>query len=309
MKESETKISMFGVIATNRHWNCRNTVTLGKTKWWLGDSQAKLSLPKLNTLNFTFSISSVAASCQLSTLYFYLLVRIFFSLVCSNYRNTKYSNSFLDLACVNYLAMAAGGYSRLILRQAFRQFLQSSGSTSSTLLKKPAIAPSLACWVARISSFSTLPTTQLSKPLSINSTIKKPTSDDIRKAFTASPEGIPQSPSNAFYASFRIHTQSFLVTVGDTVTLPFRLKNVNVGDTLRVTQIETFGNRNFTLKGEPFVDEKLCLIRARVIEHTKEPMRVKLQTKKRNRRVKHIQSKHPYTVLKISEISIADESL
>ncbi|KAK9473514.1 mitochondrial 54S ribosomal protein bL21m [Dipodascopsis tothii] len=148
---------------------------------------------------------------------------------------------------------------------------------------------------------------QLTKPLKLNETIAQPSASDLRKAFGTVPAGVPAPAGAALYATFKIHSQSFLVTAGDTVTLPFRLKDVAVGDVLRITQIETFGNRNFTLKGAPFVDDKVCVVRARVVEHTKEPLRETIRTKRRNRRVKHIKSKHPYTVLRIAEIGVAPE--
>lgn len=40
-----------------------------------------------------------------------------------------------------------------------------------------------------------------------------------------------------------------------------------------------------------------------------EPMRVKIKTKQRQRRVKKVESKHRYTILKISELGVNSEVL
>ena len=58
-------------------------------------------------------------------------------------------------------------------------------------------------------------------------------------------------------------------------------------------------------KGPPsYIDERFFMCRAVVTGTEAEPMRVKEKTKRRQRRVKHIKSKHKFTVLKIREISL-----
>ncbi|KAI5847222.1 ribosomal protein L21-like protein [Morchella snyderi] len=110
----------------------------------------------------------------------------------------------------------------------------------------------------------------------------------------------------AQYITIHIHKFPFLVTVGDLVRLPFRLKDVGVGDTLRITHASVLGSRDYTLKGSPYIDPALFECRARVVEETSEPMRVKEKTKRRNRRIKKVKSKHRYTVLRISELVVKD---
>lgn len=66
------------------------------------------------------------------------------------------------------------------------------------------------------------------------------------------------------------------------------------------------GSRDYTLKGTPFIDEELFECRAVVVEETAEPLRVKEKTKRRQRRIKKVKSKHRYTVLRISELVIND---
>ncbi|KAK9447873.1 mitochondrial 54S ribosomal protein bL21m [Limtongia smithiae] len=147
----------------------------------------------------------------------------------------------------------------------------------------------------------TLPGPLAAKFTTPNTSISEPTPADLAAAFAPSSH-VHHSLATPLYAVIRIHTNSFLVTVGDTVTLPYRLKDVDVGDVIRLTQIETLGSRKFTWKGEPFIDDEHCVVRATVIENTKEPMRVKIRKKQRTRRTKHIQSKHAYTVLRVCEL-------
>jgi len=73
---------------------------------------------------------------------------------------------------------------------------------------------------------------------------------------------------------------------------------------LRLDRASNIGSRDYTLKGDPFVDERLFECRARVMGVEAEPMRVKEKTKRRQRRVKHVRSKHKFTILKISELKI-----
>lgn len=76
------------------------------------------------------------------------------------------------------------------------------------------------------------------------------------------------------------------------------------GDVLRLNRATVIGSRDYTLKGTPYVDERIFECRATVIGTESEPMRVKTKTKRRNRRVKHVYSKHKYTILRIGELKI-----
>lgn len=89
------------------------------------------------------------------------------------------------------------------------------------------------------------------------------------------------------------------------MTLPFLLGDeVRVGDTLRLTHASVLGSREYTVKGAPWIDPALFVCRATVIGETSEPMRVKEKTKRRQRRIKKVKSKHRYTVLRIKEVRI-----
>ena len=105
------------------------------------------------------------------------------------------------------------------------------------------------------------------------------------------------------YISAHIHGRPYLVTVGDTVRLPFRMPGVLPGDVLRLNRASSLGSRDYTLKGAPYLDEKLFECRARVMGVEAEPLRIKEKKKRRNRRLRTVQSKHKFTVLTIAEVS------
>jgi hypothetical protein len=76
------------------------------------------------------------------------------------------------------------------------------------------------------------------------------------------------------------------------------------GDVLRLNRASSIGSRDYTLKGTPYVDERLFECRAVVMGTEAEPMRIKEKTKRRNRKVRIVKSKHKHTILKISELKI-----
>lgn len=103
-----------------------------------------------------------------------------------------------------------------------------------------------------------------------------------------------------------IHGFPYLVTAGDSVRLPFKMPGVVPGDVLRLDRASVLGSRDYTLRGAPWVDPRLFECRAVVLGTESEPLRVKVKTKRRNRRSQRVTSKHKYTVLSISEIKILD---
>ncbi|KTW29348.1 hypothetical protein T552_01303 [Pneumocystis carinii B80] len=101
-----------------------------------------------------------------------------------------------------------------------------------------------------------------------------------------------------FYAVIHIYNQSFIVTEGDLIRIPQKLRDVNVGDIIRLNCVSKLGSRNYTLKGEPYIDEKRYTCRARVLEKTKAPMSYFIKKKRRQRRIKVVKSKQDYTILR-----------
>ncbi|KAF6810735.1 aconitate hydratase [Colletotrichum sojae] len=106
------------------------------------------------------------------------------------------------------------------------------------------------------------------------------------------------------YITFHIHGRPYLVTPGDSVRLPFKMPGVVPGDVLRLNRATVIGSRDYTLKGSPYIDERLFECRAVVTGTESEPMRFKEKTKRRNRKVKTVKSKHRYTTMAISELKI-----
>ncbi|KAI1505349.1 ribosomal protein L21-like protein [Biscogniauxia marginata] len=106
------------------------------------------------------------------------------------------------------------------------------------------------------------------------------------------------------YVTVHIHGFPYLVTAGDAVRLPFRMPGVNPGDVLRLDRASVLGSRDYTLRGSPWIDGSLFVCRAVVLGVETEPLRVKVKTKRRNRRSQRVHSKHRYTVLRISELEV-----
>ena len=86
--------------------------------------------------------------------------------------------------------------------------------------------------------------------------------------------------------------------------LPFHMPGVVPGDVLRLNRASSLGSRDYTLKGTPYVDERLFECRARVMGVEAEPMRIKEKTKRRNRKIKTVRSKLKFTILRISDLKI-----
>lgn len=103
-----------------------------------------------------------------------------------------------------------------------------------------------------------------------------------------------------------IHGRPYLLTVGDTVRLPFHMPGVVPGDVLRLNRASAIGSRDYTLKGQPHVDERVFECRAIVMGTEGEPARIKIKKKRRNRRSKTVISKHKFTVLRLSELRVKE---
>ncbi|EME49784.1 hypothetical protein DOTSEDRAFT_164476 [Dothistroma septosporum NZE10] len=126
-----------------------------------------------------------------------------------------------------------------------------------------------------------------------------------------------QSPH---YVTVHVHGNPYLVTEGDTVRLPFLMHDVEPGDVLRLNRAINLGSREFTLKAPAaapklkspttstgkfsYIDDRLFVCRAVVIGVESEPLRIKEKTKRRNRHVRKVKSKHRYTILKIKQLRI-----
>ncbi|EXJ54762.1 hypothetical protein A1O7_10103 [Cladophialophora yegresii CBS 114405] len=162
------------------------------------------------------------------------------------------------------------------------------------------------------SSLSANPTTT-SVPSSTTSLLSRPLVLS-RSVQTLLPKLHGQKPH---YIVAHIHRFPYLLTEGDTLRLPFHMKNVSPGDILRFNRASILGSRDFTLKagtsstesydakrtGEPnYLDERLFECRVRVMGIETQPMEFKEKKKRRNRHKKVVKSKHKYTLCKVMEV-------
>lgn len=106
------------------------------------------------------------------------------------------------------------------------------------------------------------------------------------------------------YITVHIHGFPYLVQEGDEIRLPFRMPGVLPGDVLRLNRASVLGSRDYTMKGAPHIDEAVFECRATVIGTESEPLRIKIKKKRRNRRIRQAKSKHRYTILRISDLTI-----
>ncbi|QLG74778.1 hypothetical protein HG535_0H01040 [Zygotorulaspora mrakii] len=113
----------------------------------------------------------------------------------------------------------------------------------------------------------------------------------------------PLKLSNELYAILRVHNRPYLLTLGDKLVLPFKLKQAEVGDVLDFNDVTTVGSRNYKLVDDP-IDPSLFSLKAVVLEKTKRAFQVREVTKRRNRKVRHAKSKGDLTVLRISELKL-----
>ncbi|KAI1739533.1 hypothetical protein F4680DRAFT_421866 [Xylaria scruposa] len=111
------------------------------------------------------------------------------------------------------------------------------------------------------------------------------------------------------YITAHIHGHPYLVTEGDQIRLPFKMPGVLPGDVLRLDRASILGSRDYTLKGTPWIDSGLFECRATVLGTESEPLRIKIKTKRRNRRSQRVTSKHKYTILRISELKLLEPTI
>ena len=79
------------------------------------------------------------------------------------------------------------------------------------------------------------------------------------------------------------------------------------GTVIRLNRATVLGSREYTYRGDPWVNEKHFVCRALVTGIESEPMRVIKKTKRRQRKVKTVKSKMRYTILRITELKVLPE--
>ncbi|KAJ2934018.1 hypothetical protein H1R20_g3065, partial [Candolleomyces eurysporus] len=114
-------------------------------------------------------------------------------------------------------------------------------------------------------------------------------------------ELIRSQPSQYVVASFV--GKKYILTPRDVLTVPL-LKDVQVGDVLKLDEIHELGSREYTLRGSPTIPASKVQVEATVVEHTKGSMEIKFKKKRRKGYQKTIKHKHPFTRLRIGDIVI-----
>ena len=106
------------------------------------------------------------------------------------------------------------------------------------------------------------------------------------------------------YVVAHLHDRPYLLTAGDQLRLPFLMPDVEPGNVLRFNRASAVGSRDYTLKGMPYIDERLFECRVRVLGVESDPMSIKEKTKRRQRHVQHIRSKHRHTIMRVMEVRV-----
>ncbi|PWY92717.1 hypothetical protein BO70DRAFT_357854 [Aspergillus heteromorphus CBS 117.55] len=107
------------------------------------------------------------------------------------------------------------------------------------------------------------------------------------------------------YITAHLHDRPYLLTAGDQLRLPFLMPKVKPGDVLRFNRASLLGSRDFTLKsGAKYLDERLFECRVRVMGVESEPLRTKEKTKRRQRHVRTVTSKHRYTIMRVMDVKV-----
>ncbi|KAF3165349.1 hypothetical protein EYR41_008557 [Orbilia oligospora] len=206
-------------------------------------------------------------------------------------------------------------------------------SASSTIISKSSLLPALSSSRLLLPSPSQLRHTSTTTTTTATTTTASPSQPPPPPPSTSPSSTSPPQPSQdlqtltrlhksllhqpPYYTTIHIHNTPYLVTLGDRITLPSLLyppknplisnplnKPLQPGDIIRLTHASTLGSREYTIKGTPYIDPRLFECKAVVVEITSEPMRIKEKTKRRQRRVKKVKSKHRYTVLRICELGV-----
>ena len=82
------------------------------------------------------------------------------------------------------------------------------------------------------------------------------------------------------YVVATVAGRKYLLTPRDVLTVP-RLKDVNVGDVVALSDIHELGSREYTLRGNPVISADKVRVDATVIEHTRGAQEVVVKRKRR----------------------------
>ncbi|WPK24491.1 hypothetical protein PUMCH_001765 [Australozyma saopauloensis] len=106
------------------------------------------------------------------------------------------------------------------------------------------------------------------------------------------------------YAIAKINNIPFLVTKGDKIVLPYKIKNHDVGEKLNLNNVVTIGSRNFTYNKQDGIPASAFQLTATLTEITKEPKYYVYKKKPRCRRLKTVEVEPFQTHLTIDEFKL-----
>lgn len=139
------------------------------------------------------------------------------------------------------------------------------------------------------------------KPVIPVSAIKKPAQEVQNLNFLK----FDSNGLNDLYAICRIYNIPFLVTKGDKIILPYKIKNHEVGDVLKLGNVTTIGSRNFTYNKKDGIPQSEFKLTATLTEITKEPKYYVYKKKPRCRRLKTVEVEPFQTHLVIDELKLS----
>lgn len=105
------------------------------------------------------------------------------------------------------------------------------------------------------------------------------------------------------YAKVNIFNFPFTVSRQDQIVM-HRLKDVQVGDVIKLDRIREIGSTDYTIKGNPWIDTKFCDIEACVIEHGRGAKVSAKEPKKRKGHQRKVTIKPLTTTLLIRDIKV-----
>lgn len=110
--------------------------------------------------------------------------------------------------------------------------------------------------------------------------------------------------SESLYSVVSIYNKKYLVTKGDKIILPFKLRDAEVGDLLVLNQVLTLGSPQYTYHDKSGIPQETFDIQAKVVEITREPYYEVIRKKQRCRRKKTIPVENFQTHLMINELKL-----
>lgn len=137
----------------------------------------------------------------------------------------------------------------------------------------------------------------LSQTASLRNSVARSTPD-------LTPLKLDSNASNELYAICKIHNMPYMVSKGDRLILPYKMKNLQVGDVLKLNNVTSIGSRNFTFNDDNGIPELAFELTATLAEITREPKYQVYKKKQRCRRLKTVDVEPFQTHLVISELKV-----